>query len=395
MEVQWLLNRDPQIKGGDPSSKANLTLRAGDLLTASVLDVDNGRDALISIGQFKAYARLPLPVVSGQSIRIQVQQADKGLKMVMMPNRTGQPVSDGARGDPPQVIEQPPESRVGRTAGKENPALIPARGNDLPASHPSLDKSMLPAGGSRPSASVSPGSQNLQIRLFEPVSDRPFLSAHSHLLHPGESIEGRVTGFAKDGLLLVDFGKFKAFAKIDVPVREGQILPLTVEKSEQGITFSIGKKVPVNTAPQVSSLALDPNASSGVASQRGELKTLPPASPLQNAPSTGVLPDARTHGMQPSVPLSPPTAPEMIRFRDEIKQLIGHLNMPEKPLGESLPPTTQAALTHLQQLLRPVSTTGDITTLMARIVILSKIQVFILRSASRQQSSTRRIVRRR
>ena len=367
MEVQWLFNRDPKIKGGDPSSKPTLTLRAGDLLTASVLEVDKGRDALISIGQFKAYARLPLPVVTGQTLRLQVQQADKGLRMVMMPNTTGQPVSDGGKGDHPQVSGQPPENMGGQTAVKGSPASTPAGGNDLPASHSSLDKGILQAGGNRQSASVAPGNENLQIRLFEPVSDRPFLSAHSHLLRPGESIEGRVTGFAKDGLLLVDFGKFKAFAKIDVPVREGQILPLTVEKNEQGITFSIGKKAPVNMAPQSPLSALAPNASSRVVSQRTELQTLPPASTHQDAPSAGVQPEPKAHGMQPSVPVSPPTAPEMARFRDQIQQLIGNLNMPEKPLGGSLPPPTQAALSHLQQLLRPVPTTGDITTLMASI----------------------------
>ena len=367
MQIQWLLNPGPQIKGGDPSSKANLTLKAGDLLTASVLEVDKGRDALISIGQFKAYARLPLPVVTGQSIQIQVQQADTGLRMVMVPNRAGQPVPDRATGDPPQVSGQSPDNRGLQSAGKGSLALAAAKGNDLPASHPSLDKGILQAGGNRQSASVVPGSENLQIRLFEPVSDRPFLSAYSHLLRPGESIEGRVTGFAKDGLLLVDFGKFKAFAKIDVPVREGQILPLTVENSEQGITFSIGKKAPVNLAPQPSSSALDPNTSAGVAGQRAELKTLPPVSTLQSTPSADVLPAARSLGMQPSVPVSPPTAPEMAQLREQIQQLIGNLNMPQKPLGESLPPTTQAALNHLQQLLRPVPTTGDITALMGRV----------------------------
>lgn len=336
-------------------------------MTASVLDVDKGRDALISLGQFKAYARLPLPVVTGQSIQIQVQQADKGLQMVMMPNRNGQPVSDGPKGDNSQVGMQPPNNKMGQTAGRGSPAPAPARGHDLPPSHPSLDKGILQADSNRQSPSVAPGNENLQIQLFELVSDRPFLSAHSHLLRPGESIEGRVTGFAKDGLLLVDFGKFKAFAKIDVPVREGQILPLTVEKSEQGITFSIGKKAPVNMVPQAPSSVSDPNTSAGVANQRAELKTPPPVSTPQNTPSADVLPAARTHGMQPSVPVSPPTAPEMAQLRDQIQQIIGKLNMPQKPLGESLPPTTQAALTHLQQLLRPVSTTGDISALMARV----------------------------
>ena len=398
MDVQWLLNLPQQIKGGDPSSKPNLTLKAGDLLTASVLEVDKGRDALISIGQFKAYARLPLPVVTGQSIQIQVQQADNGLRMMMVPNKSGQPASDASGRGHPQVGEQPKGSRAMQASGRINPSPTPLTGNDVPTRSQLVDKGMLPANGrinraqtpstgnevqarrqsvdqkmvqstgNRHPAAIAPGSDNLQIRVFEPVSDRLSLIARSHLLRPGESVEGRVTGFAKDGLILVDFGKFKAFAKIDVPVREGQILPLTVEKSEQGITFSIGKKAPVTMAPQSSSSPVAHGASPEVIRHRAERQTLPSASTLQyTTPSADVRTGTKAHMAQSPAPFSPPTAPEMAQFRQQIQQLLGQPNMPEKPFAESLPPTTQAALTHLQQLLRPVSTTGDITTLMTSI----------------------------
>ena len=336
MDVQWLLNLPQQIKGGDPSSKANLVLKAGDLLSASVLEVDKGRDALISFGQFKAYVRLPLPVVTGQKIQIQIQPADKGLRMVMVPENSGHPPSSPAKGNNPQISSQP--SDIG---------TLPTRGRrDMPSTPPRTD--------------------NLQIRLFEPVSDRPFLSAHSHMMRPGESVEGRITGFSKDGLMLVDFGKFKAFAKIDIPVREGQIIPLTVSKTEQGITFSIGKHAPANMASQVSSSPVAQSIDSTATGHGGETRALPSASTIQT-PSATVRPETHAGMAQPSAPFSTPTAPEMANFRDQIQQLLGQADMPEKPFGASLPPNTQAALTHLQQLLRPLSTSGDTTALMTNI----------------------------
>ena len=120
MDVQELLTLPQQVKGSDPSSTSQLMLKPGDRLTASVLAVDNGRHALLSFGQFKAYARLPLPVVTGQHIRIEIQQHEGGMRMILQP-----PVSGGA-------------------------------------------------------APVSPSADNLQIGLFEPVSDSPILRAHAH-----------------------------------------------------------------------------------------------------------------------------------------------------------------------------------------------------------------------
>jgi hypothetical protein len=312
MDVQWLLNLPQQINGGDPSSKATLALKAGDLLTASVLEVEKGHDALIAFGQFKAYARLPLPVVSGQTIQIQVQQADQKLRMVMLPNGS-------------------------------------------PASSP-------------------PNNENLQIRLFEPVSDRPQLSAHSNSLVPGQSMEGRITGFSKDGLMLVDFGKFKAFAKIDIPVREGQILPLTVIKTDQGIAFSVGTRTPINAPSQASASPVAHEIAPDMTGRGMEKSTLPaepiaqtPSAPIAQKPAAVILSADKPVVPQPSGPLSPPTAPEMAQLRGQIQQLLGHPDLPARTTGAPLSLPTQAALTNIQQLLRPVSATGDSTTLMATI----------------------------
>ena len=81
-DIQWLPQRSSQPGKTTPSS---LVLKAGDQLSASVLDVIKGNDALLAIGQFKAYARLPLPVVTGQDIRLRVEVADQGLRMVLLP----------------------------------------------------------------------------------------------------------------------------------------------------------------------------------------------------------------------------------------------------------------------------------------------------------------------
>ena len=196
MDIQWLLQMPQQMTESGKNLPTSLALRAGDLLTASVLDVEKGNDALLSIGQFKAYARLPLPVVTGQDIQIRVEAAGEHLRMVMVP-RSGQA---------PNV----------------------------------------------------PAGERLEIRLFEPISDKPFLSDHSRSLVPGESLQGRITGFEKDGLMLVDFGKFKAFAKIDIPVRQGQTIPLTVVKNDNGIAFAVGPKAqPVGSPSTPLAAAVD------------------------------------------------------------------------------------------------------------------------------------------
>jgi len=259
MDIQWVLQMPQQKSDSENIRPTSLTLRAGDLLTASVLEVEKGSDALLSIGQFKAYARLPLPVVTGQDIHIRVEAAGDNLRMVMMP-------------------------RKGQAAN-------------------------LPAGG------------RLPINLFEPITDKPFLYEHSRAMAPGETLQARITGFEKNGLMLVDFGKFKAFAKIDVPVQQGQTVSLTVVKNDTGIAFAAGPKMP--TIGSVS---------------------------------------------QPSADGSPPpVAPEMAAMRAQIQRFLDGAIPPEKGFSASLPTPTRGALNNLQQALSPVSSTGDMATLVARV----------------------------
>ncbi|MEE4112402.1 MAG: hypothetical protein V2I40_06275 [Desulfobacteraceae bacterium] len=93
MDIQWVLQMPPQMSESAKTPPTALVLRAGDLLTASVLEVEKGSDALLSIGSFRAYARLPLPVVTGQDIRIRVESAGETLRMVMVPEN-GHSASD-------------------------------------------------------------------------------------------------------------------------------------------------------------------------------------------------------------------------------------------------------------------------------------------------------------
>ena len=180
MHIERLLQMRQQMTESGKRLSALVSLRAGDLLTASVLDVAKGSDALLSIGQLNAYARLPLPVEAGQVIQIRVEAAGDNPRLMMVPT-------------------------------------------------------------SQPAAKLQ-SDDRLEIHRFEPIAGRNMLSDHSRALVPGEALLGRITGFEKDGQMLVDFGKFKAFAKIDVPVRPGQTIPLTVVKSEHGVALTIDQK---------------------------------------------------------------------------------------------------------------------------------------------------------
>ncbi len=275
MDIQWVLQMPQQLSESGKNLPTSLTLRAGDLLAASVLNVEKGYDALLSIGPFKAYARLPLPVVTGQDIQIRVEAAGESLHMVMVPRR-GQ------------------------------------------------------------AASV-PTGERLPIHLFEPVSAKPSLSAHSRSLVPGESLQARITGFEKDGLMLVDFGKFKAFAKIDIPVRQGQTVPLTVVKNDNGIAFAVGPK-----APTIGSASL------------------PPAAAVDITPRD-------QNGVARQSPAASPTAPEMAALRVQIQRLLDGRNRLEKGPSASLPTPTRGALINLQQALSSASSSDDMATLVARV----------------------------
>jgi hypothetical protein len=293
MDIQWLIKMpQPMTESGKPSS-APLVLRAGDLLTAAVLDVENGNDALLAFGQFKAYARLPLPVVTGQTVRIRVEESGQGLRMVLLPQ------------DAKAAGEASAEKRV--------------------------------------------------IRLFEPVSDKPLPAAHSRSLVPGESLYGRITGFEKDGLKLVDFGIFKAFAKIDIPVRQGQVIPLTVVKADHGIAFSLASRSRSSAfAHPPPSVTVPP-----VAQDNAIVPKPGSTSPGPFAPT----PTGSPSGGDSSGQLPPPTAADMAVLREQIQLMRDGAVQLEKDATAPI----KGALINLQQLLDPASTTGSMTNLAARI----------------------------
>lgn len=296
MDIQVMLQLPQQITESGKPAPAQLVLRAGDVLTASVLDVEKGSDALLAFGGFKAYARLPLPVVTGQEVQIRVEGKGDGLGMVMVPKNSLQ--TNGPKGD------------------------------------------------------------RLDVRLFEPVSDKPFLSAHIRSLTPGESIQGRITGFEKDGLMLVDFGKFKAFAKIDIPVRQGQILPLVVVKHDQGVAFEVASRPgssgsdPMPPENKNAVLSAARQASSVDLPVRQEPAATPP--PPAGLPPTGA-------GLS-----APASSADMVVLREQVQALLDGSKQ-EKAGSMPLPTAMKTALANLQQALDPASAGGDTTTLMARV----------------------------
>jgi hypothetical protein len=319
MQIQWptLFSRQTAEGGNFPPD--TLALRAGDQLTAAVLDVENGRDALLSLGQFRAYARMPIPVVSGQNVQIRVEEGDQqALRLMMVPKQgQGQQVQSG-----------------------------------------------------RP----------LEIRMFEPVSERPVLSTHAGMLKAGEMLQGRITGFEKDGLKLVDFGRFKAFAKIDVPVRQGQVVPLQVLRSGREITLGLASpsRGADARAPMPASLPRtvpNPAAASG--------QPAPPISPNptgrinvpgQQVPSLPSSPATQVAGQPPAVgqpsvaPPAPPASGEIAILRDHIRQLLEEPARASSPVHTAdLPDPMKKALSNLQQILSPALPGGDADTLADRV----------------------------
>jgi hypothetical protein len=319
MDIQWLSQLLQQTR--DPGrSASDFLLRPGDLLTATVLDVDKGHDALLSFGPLRAYARLPLPVVSGQSVQIRVDKAGTSLQLV-------------------------------------------ATSDHAPA-NPSHKKAEWP------------------IRLFEPVSDKPFFKAHARGLVPGESLQGRITGFEKDGLQLVDFGKFRAFTKIDVPVRPGQVIGLTVVKSGDALTLAVNPSVkPGVPAPMPSSSPLvnmaGNDASAGsppipppvdTASRAPTPVSGPPEPAGPEAPRMPVVDNPlRSQGVSPAPAL--PASTDMADMRAFARQLLDRPDAYKAVMsGEpSLPAPLKTALVNLTQALDPASPAGNTDSLIHRI----------------------------
>jgi hypothetical protein len=181
-------------------------------------------------------------------------------------------------------------------------------------------------------------------------------------LVPGEALKGRIIGFEKDGLMLVDFGKFKAFAKIDIPVRQGQIIPLTVVKSDHGIAFTIGPR-----AQMIDSINLpsDTTVDAMPQGQIGATQQSSAALPAHHTPqevSSSLPAKSAAAGRFP-----PPTAAEMADLRKQIQQMLGGTTQTGKAASITLPTPMKGALINLQQALNPASPTGDMPTLVARV----------------------------
>lgn len=302
MDIQWLLQLPQQMRESGQCLPAQLALQAGDLLTASVLDVENNNHALLSIGPFKAYARLPLPVAAGQDFQIRVEAAENNLRMVMVP-------------------------------------------------------------GSGQAVNVLAG-ERLKIHLFEPISDGPLISDQSRWLVPGESHQGRITGFEKNGRMLVDFGKFKAFAKIDVPVRQGQTISLTVVKNDSGLAFI------ADTPPRPIGSAGWPIATMADAALHGQNGLPRPsttASPAHQPQPESISGRPVQSTVVPATPSPPPSVSEMAAMREQIKRLLDGTIQPEKGPSASIPSPMKGALINLQQALRPASSNSDMADLVARV----------------------------
>jgi len=307
MQIQWPTLFQQQTTEGGKFSPDTMVLRAGDQLTAAVLEVENGRDALLSLGKFKAYARMPMPVVSGQNVQIRVEGGEQGLRLMMVPQQ----------------------------------------------------------GHGQQSRSGSP----LEIRMFEPVSERPFLSTQAGVLKAGETLEGRITGFEKDGLKLVDFGRFKAFTKIDFPVRQGQVVPLQVVRSGQELALALAPQTRSTDAGEPGRAFL-PQAASNQAVVSGQ------AAPKQTAlPGQGVAPSmppsdptVQTSGPPVTTPPTPPASEEVAVLRDQIRQLLEQPSHPSSRINAAeLSDPMKKALTNLQQILSPASPEGNVHTLAARV----------------------------
>ena len=263
MDVNWLFGDNFKASFPERSQDRLPWLKAGDVLTASVLSVEKGNDALIAMGPIKAYARMPRPVAAGQQIQLRVTEGEAGPRMVMLTGGDAQATGTGrgAAGD------------------------------------------------------------TMAIRRLEPFTETAALQRWSRTLVSGQTIEGRITGFEKDGLQLVDFGKFNAFAKIDIPVREGQVIPLTVVKGDQSIEFSVLTASPASTASR---------------------------------PSAATM-------MGGSVSL--PDAGDLAAIRDQVGAMLDGSLAADK----AFPPTLRASMVNLQQLLAPLAVGDDAAELMARI----------------------------
>ncbi len=301
MDIQLKLQLPLKQTNPGDRTPATLSLRPGDRIVATVLDVNRGTDALLAFGQFKAYARLPVPVAVGQAVELNVESPNERLRLVMSTTR---------------------EHGAAVSAGEKMP-----------------------------------------VRLFEPVSDASVLNAHAKSLTPGTTLYGRITGFEKDGLQLVDFGRFKAFTKIDIPVRQDQRVPLAVLKNDNGLTMTVAEGKPASQPANLSPLPVSGLAVEGQPSALQQ--ATPTAAAVRSKPVQSQMNVSSTSAGN-SDPL-PPTSAEIVALREQVRRLLEGLSRPSNAADVALSSPTAKAMVNLQQALEPASVTGDTATLVGRI----------------------------
>ncbi len=156
------------------------------LVAGRILEMNQNNDALVDFSKFKAFVRIPFKADPGVDIRIQF--SDKGT---------------------PLQISQ--ESK---------------------------------AAGNR----VNPESGKPD--RFEIIPKSAFSTALPGQVKTGDRLLGRVTGFTRQGKMFMDFGQFKAFAKIDFPVKAGQVFSLRVSDVARGLQLEIDKGKTADIKPK-------------------------------------------------------------------------------------------------------------------------------------------------
>ncbi|MGD9309978.1 MAG: hypothetical protein PVG51_12595 [Desulfosarcina sp.] len=302
MDIQWMLQERQKPTQTGKSLAPSRMLRAGDQLAASVLESWGKNDALLSFDRFNAYARLPLPVKAGQVITIRREPDGGSLRMVLAPSH-------------------------GR------------------------------------SKTVST-SKDLSIQRFEPVGDKPFLSTHADQLTPGEILRGRMTGFEKEGLQLLDFERFKVFVRIEHPVRRGQIVTLRVHKSEHGFDVAA---VDIRQPPNAENRLLHTTARGAITGQPVDGRGTPDPDvavwslpPMANGRGTTVS----GAGAAESIP---PSTVDMARLHEQIQHLVEAVSSQPASVWPKPSNLLTRALHNLQQILSPVSPESGMAELVKRI----------------------------
>lgn len=145
------------------------------LVAGRIMEINTGNDALVDFTKFKAFVRLPFNASPGEPL--QILFSEKDAPVLIQPENTASGKKEMPRGQPVDRIEIIPKSA--------------------------------------------------------------FLKNLTGQVKTGDLLSARATGFTRQGKMLMDFGHFKAFAKIDFPVKADQMLSLRVSDVTQGVKFEV------------------------------------------------------------------------------------------------------------------------------------------------------------